>query len=30
MTKEETPASRFSIHYGTKGTHIVPAKEEPS
>lgn len=29
QTKEETPTSRFSIHYGAKGTHVVPAKEDP-
>ena len=23
-----TPTHRFTIHYGKKGTHIVPAKEE--
>lgn len=27
-TGEEAEMSRFSIHYGKKGTHIVPAKEK--
>ena len=27
-TKEETFTRRFSIHYGKRGTHIVPAKEK--
>lgn len=26
-SKDEIPTKRFSIHYGKKGTHIVPAKE---
>ena len=25
-TKEQAPTNRFSIHYGKRGTHIVPAK----
>ena len=29
-TKTETPTSMFSIHYGAKGNHIFPEKEEPS
>lgn len=27
VTKEESETSRFVIHYGKKGTHIVPTKE---
>ena len=26
-TGESTPTHRFSIHYGKRGTHVVPAKE---
>ena len=28
QTGAETETSRFTIHYGKKGTHIVPAKEK--
>lgn len=28
MTGEELPTSRFTIHYATKGVHIVPARPE--
>ena len=27
-TGEATPTHRFAIHYGKRGTHIVPAKED--
>lgn len=27
VTNEETQTHRFSIHYGKRGTHVVPAKE---
>ena len=27
-TLEKTETHRFAIHYGKKGTHIVPVKEE--
>ena len=26
-TQDEISTKRFAIHYGKKGTHIVPAKE---
>ena len=26
-TREETETRRFVIHYGKKGTHVVPTKE---